>query len=178
MNKTTTIIALMVLLAPAAAFGSISSLELHGAGEFTYLGFIKVYDAELYVRTPFSAEEILDENTSKCLKLEYNVGLKAEDFRKSAVKILSRQHVPATLERVKSEIELLHNAYREVGDGDSYSLCYDAESQTTTLSLNQQELVSIASPEFAKIYFGIWLGENEPLDEELRNQLLTPAKTK
>jgi hypothetical protein len=91
---------------------------------------------------------------------------------------LARQHAPETLERVKSELERLHNAYREVGEGDSYSLCYDAETQTTTLSMNQEELISIASPEFAEIYFGIWLGSNGPLDEGLRNQLLTPAKRK
>ena len=178
MNRSTNIIVFLIFITPAAAFGSLSGLEKHGTGEFRYLGFIKVYEAELYVQTPAAAEEILDGKTSRCLKLQYSVALKADDFRKSAIKILSRQHSPETLERVKSEIERLHNAYREVGEGDSYSLCYDAENQTTTLSLNQQELVSIASPEFAEIYFGIWLGENEPLDEELRKQLLTPAKTK
>ncbi len=178
MNRPTKIIVILFLIAPVAAFGSISGLELHGAGEFRYLGFIKVYDAELYVQDPVAAEEILDGKTSRCLNLRYSVALKADDFRKSAVKILSRQHAPEKLERVKTEIERLHNAYREVGAGDSYSLCYDAESQTTTLSLNRQELVSIVSPEFAEVYFGIWLGDNEPLDEGLRKQLLTPAKTK
>ena len=172
------IIFILFFIIPAVAFGSITGLELHGKGEFRYLGFIKVYDAELYVQTPAVSEEILNGNTSRCLKMEYSVALKADDFRNSANKILSRQHAPETLERMKSEIDRLHNAYRGVGEGDSYSLCYDADSQTTTLMLNQQELVTVASPEFAEIYFGIWLGPDDPLDEDLRDQLLTPAKTK
>lgn len=165
----------LVMFLPAGAFGSIVGLELHGKGEFRYLGFIKVYDAALYLQNPAATDEILDAGTSRCLKLDYTVPLRADDFKMGAFKILSRQHTPEKLASVNFEIERLHNAYRDVREGDSYSLCYDASRQTTTLVLNQQELVTIASPDFAEIYFGIWLSPENPMDEDLRNQLLKPA---
>jgi len=42
----------------------------------------------------------------------------------------------------------------------------------TTLSYNGGVLVSVDSPDFAEIYFSIWLGKTDPLDETLRDDLL------
>lgn len=171
------LIFVIVVLIPAVGSGSLPGLQMHGEGEARYLGFIKVYDAALYTQTPAAADKILSEDTSRCLKLDYTVSLTAKDFKRGANTILSRQHTPEKLALVRSEIDRMHNAYRDVRKGDSYSLCYEAASRATTLSLNQQELITITSADFAEIYFGIWLGPINPIDETLRNQLLTPAKT-
>lgn len=71
---------------------------------------------------------------------------------------------------------MLHNAYQDVQKGDSYYLCYDAQQHQTTLTLNDTKLVTVPSAEFAKVYFGIWLGEIKPIDERLRERLLRGAE--
>jgi len=75
-----------------------------------------------------------------------------------------------------TEIETLHNGYRPVQEGDSYHLCYDAESVTTTLSLNNEDLVTITSKEFSTLYFGIWLSTDKPIDKKLQRTLVGQNK--
>jgi hypothetical protein len=169
----TSIIALFVL--PAAAVGLVDSMTLVGQGNARYMGFIKVYDALLYVPNKVDQARILSSEVSKCLKLEYAVGLKPEDLIKGANLVLERQHPQEHLERIKPHVDELHNAYRAVDKGDSYTLCYDAESGLTTLSLNAEQLVAIQSDEFSSAYFGIWLSPDKPLSSALQKQLVTPA---
>jgi hypothetical protein len=150
----------------------MSQLILVGEGEVYYMGFIKVYDAALYVESKTNSQEIIDPETSRCLKLTYEVSLAVEDFVRGAETVLARQHSPGEIAHLRQEIDILHGAYRDVGKGDSYSLCYDAPRRLTTLALNDTELVAIHSNDFAEAYFGIWLGAVEPIDEKLRDQLL------
>jgi len=143
-----------------------------GQGEVHYLGFIKVYDASLYSSELAGAKDILSVDVSKCLYLEYSVGVEKEDFAKAAHTVLNRQFSEEQLAPVKSDIEKIHKGYRDVQDGDSYSLCYSSADKVTTLSYNGGVLVSVNSPDFAKIYFSIWLGTTDPLDDTLRDDLL------
>lgn len=147
-------------------------MTLRGKGVIKYLGFIEVYDAALYTRNPNDTANILDPEISKCLRLEYKVSLSPEDFITGAYTVLRRQHPPETLNRVEQEISALHEAYRPVGKGDQYQLCYDGEKKVTTLLLNRQELIAIESPEFGNIYLGIWLDSREPIDGKMRDSLL------
>lgn len=166
-------IALFVL--PAAAIGLVDSMTLVAKGNARYMGFIKVYDAQLYVPEKVDHDRILSTEVSKCLKLDYDVGLKPKDLIKGANIVLERQHTEEHLERLKPYVEELHKAYRAVDKGDSYTLCYDAESELTTLSLNAEQLVAIQSDEFSSAYFGIWLSPDKPLSSALQKQLATPA---
>lgn len=170
-------VAIVILFSPTA-FGAVSGMKLQSRAESKYLGFIKVYNASLYTRQTVSAENILAEETSRCLKLDYAVSIKAADFARGADAILSRQHDPATVAAVKAEIDKLHQAYRDVKKGDAYRLCYEAQSRDTTLFLNEEKLISITSAQFAEIYFGIWLGARAPIDENLRDKLLSPLRPK
>jgi hypothetical protein len=111
--------------------------------------------------------------TSRCLKLTYDVSLTVKDFVLGAETILARQHTPEKIAELRQEIDMLHAAYRDVQKGDSYYLCYDAPQRLTTLTLNDTELVAVPSNEFAEAYFGIWLGAVQPIDEKLRNRLLS-----
>jgi hypothetical protein len=114
----------------------------------------------------------MDLETSRCLKLTYDVSLAVKDFVLGAETILARQHSPEGIIKLRKEIDLLHAAYRDVQKGDNYYLCYDAPQRLTTLTLNDTELVAVPSKEFAEAYFGIWLGAVQPIDEKLRDLLL------
>lgn len=150
----------------------IDSMQLRGEGNVYYLGFIKVYDASLLIKNDTNAVNILDPQISKCLKLEYDVSLTSENFIEGANTVLGRQHSVERLNTLKKEIATLHSAYQPVQEGDSYLLCYNAESATTTLTLNGDDLVSITSEEFSSLYFGIWLSPDKPIDKKLQSDLL------
>ena len=169
------IIIITLFVMPAAAVGLVDSMTLVAKGNARYMGFIKVYDAHLYVPEKVDHERILSAEVSKCLKLEYDVGLKPKDLIKGANLVLQRQYPEEHLARIRPHVEELHNAYRPVDKGDSYTLCYDAESELTTLSLNAEQLVAIQSDEFGSAYFGIWLSPNKPLSSALQKQLVKQA---
>lgn len=151
----------------------VETMILQGKGDVRYLGFIKVYDAHLYTDRSYNGTDILAPEISKCLKLIYDVSLTPDNFIEGANTILAKQHPETILEGFKSELDTLHAAYQPVEDGDHYTLCYDSISATTTLSLNNSKLAAITSRDFSNIYFGIWLGKEDPLDEDLRDDLLT-----
>lgn len=157
--------------------GDPSKLIQVGSGTVHYLGIIKVYDATLSVNQVVLKENILDPEISKCLKLEYAVSLTVEDFIQGAEMVLQRQHSKERVSLVREQIDVLHAQYRDVEKGDFYTLCYDSASSTTTLSLNKEDLVKVVSVDFAKIYFGIWLGPESPLDENLRDDLLQSGES-
>ena len=162
----------LTLFLPGPGYATISGMNLIGKGEVYYLGFIKVYDAALYANTQSSGKVVLDHETSRCLKLTYDVSLTVKDFVLGAETILARQHPPEVIADLREKIDLLHDAYRDVKKGDSYYLCYDATQRLTTLTLNDNELVAVPSPDFAEAYFGIWLGAVQPIDKTLRERLL------
>lgn len=149
-----------------------AEMQRLGNGEVYYLKFIKVYDANLYWLEIEEEKDILSADVSKCLELDYSVDIDKNDFIKAAESVLNRQFTKEQLTRVSGEIETLHQGYRDVSDGDSYTLCYSSMDKVTTLSYNGELLVSVNSPAFAEIYFSIWLGSTNPLDETLRDDLL------
>lgn len=174
MHKLRILFLTFLVAVPTPAQAIISTLDLQSRATLTYLGFIKVYEASLYAEHPVTERTVLQTDTSKCLRLEYAVSLDTDDFIEGAETVLNRQHSPQQLAQVRHHIDQLHRQYRDVQSGDNYTLCYDATSGRTTLSLNDQELVEIESPLFAAIYFGIWLGPEDPLDDSVRDRLLSP----
>lgn len=161
-----------ILFVSRPGYATISGMNLMGKGEVYYMGFIKVYDAALYANANNGGQVVIDSETSRCLKLTYNVSLTVKDFVLGAETVLARQHSPEGISKLRKEIDMLHAAYRDVEKGDSYYLCYDAPQRLTTLTLNDTELVGVSSEEFAEAYFGIWLGAVQPIDEKLRDGLL------
>lgn len=172
------IIVVFLILDAGIGPGIVYGMQLQGRGVVRYLGLFKVYDAALYTPQPVPRGKILDAATSRCLKLDYAVALTVDDLILGAETVLARQHSPARLARVQSEIDKLHSGYKDVKSGDSYSLCYEATTRKTALLLNGQRQVTITSADFAEIYFGIWLGPLAPIDERLRDRLLTRMEEK
>lgn len=168
------LLALSVLLVSSASVhaGPAEELVVRGEGDVRYMGFIRVYDAELLAPADAVLSDVLQAQRSYCLRLTYKVALTAENFVTAAEEILSRQYAQDQLDTYRPLIDQLHQAYRDVAKGDRYRLCYDADSQSTQLILNDEVLVSVISPEFAILYAGIWLDAKRPLDAGLRNRLL------
>ncbi len=162
----------LLLFFPGPSYAKVSGMNLLGKGEVYYMGFIKVYDAALYANAETNSQEAMAPETSRCLKLIYDVSLSVKDFVLGAETILARQHTPEKIAELRKGIDMLHDAYRDVKKGDSYYLCYDAPQRLTTLTLNETQLVAVPSKEFAEAYFGIWLGAVEPIDDKLRDRLL------
>ena len=170
--KTTILTIFFILFFATAHSNSVDNMELHGTGEAYYLKFIKVYNASLYTAQAANEQDIISGSVSKCLLLTYDVSLKQKDFIKAANTVLERQFTAEQLGSVKDEIDRLHAGYVDVKDGDQYSLCFDSTESSISLSHNKIELVRIYSKPFAKIYFSIWLGNDSPLDDTLRDKLL------
>lgn len=166
------IISVFITLEPMTAPAAPESMSLVGSGEARYLGFIKVYDAGLYVQNAGETDRILSPDVSKCLKLTYDVALKPKDFVKGATLVLNRQQSSEQLDLIWPQVEKLHDAYVSVAKGDSYLLCYDAATSSTSLSLNGKELARVESRQFSEAYFGIWLAPEQPLSTSLQNDLL------
>lgn len=162
------------MLSPALVSASIANHSLQKVGEGTayYLKFIKVYDASLYISDDAVRKDILSSNVSKCLHLDYDVDITRDIFIESSTDSLSRQFPAEVLAEFSTDIDLIHQNYQDVKKGDSYTLCYDRDTKETTLAFNNTVVVSITSPGFAEFYFSIWLGETDPLDKNLRDELL------
>ncbi|UOG90887.1 MAG: chalcone isomerase family protein [Candidatus Thiothrix sulfatifontis] len=159
---------------PLSVWANIpAGLQTAGKGEALYMGVIKVYDAELSVSPGATRANVLDASVSRCLKLDYAVELTADKFTLAAETVLKRQHDAATLAKIQPQLDQLHAAYVDVKPGDIYQMCYDTKTQATSLLLNGKAVTQVKSAAFAQVYFGIWLGEKQPIAQELREQLLT-----
>ncbi|OOG24584.1 hypothetical protein B1C78_08555 [Thioalkalivibrio denitrificans] len=146
------------------------TLELKGAGLARYALFIRVYGAGLYGPQGVPAQGLLEQDERKRLEIEYFVDIEASDLARAADTILERQLEPALLQALAPRIDRLHDAYRPVRPGDRYVMEY-LPGHGTELRLNGETLVTIEGRDFARAYFGIWLGDR-PLSSSLRDALL------
>lgn len=158
-----------ISILPGTSLASYKQWPLVSKGEVRYLKMIKVYDISLFSPAKVNANNILNTNISKCLKLDYAVSLSVDKFRLATTKVLNRQHSPSFLKSIERPLETLQNAYKPVKKGDTYSLCYNSSNQFMRLELNDKKLVEIKSAELAKAYLGIWLSKNKPISGPLYN---------
>ncbi|MCG8591273.1 MAG: chalcone isomerase family protein [Proteobacteria bacterium] len=147
------------------------NLALSGLGLLRYRVLFRGYVAGLYLPAGTAPERVLDD-VSKRLEIEYFWAIRAGDFARAADAFLERNADPATRAALAERVARLHAGYRDVSPGDRYALTYQP-GRGTSLALNGQELVRIPGADFAAAYFAIWLGP-EPLNDSLRNQLLSP----
>lgn len=144
-------------------------LELHGLGLLRYRWVFKGYVAALYLPPGTAAERAL-EDVAKRLELEYFWSIAGPDFGDAAEQLLAKSLSARELDALRERLTRLHAAYQDVKPGDRYALDY-LPGKGTTLSKNGDALATIPGADFAKAYFGIWLGK-QPLDESLKQQLL------
>jgi hypothetical protein len=144
-------------------------LALQSLGLLRYRVFFKGYVAALYLE-PGVPPPLALEAVPKRLELEYFWPIAGEKFGPAAESVLERNLDEQSLERLRPQIEALHEQYQDVKPGDRYALTY-LPGEGTELAKNGLRLALVPGEEFARAYFSIWLGES-PLDRELRDQLL------
>ena len=145
-------------------------LNLKGVALGKYALLFKVGVAALYGPSDPRLTSLQPPDRPLRLEIEYLMDISRERFIEAAMKTLRNQHSESTLRRYSNEIGRMHSFYRDVEKGDRYALTYHP-TIGTTLELNGKFLGVVPSPEFARLYFGIWLGEN-PVSDSLREGLL------
>lgn len=151
---------------------SSAEMQPRGKGTAYWKRVIKVYDAQLIAPADATAENILDDDVSKCLLLTYRVPLDAGKIISASNIVLERQHTAEVLATIKDDLKLLVSKMQAVEKGDQYQLCYDHLSKTLSLELNNELKHESQSALLAKLYLGIWLNENLPISKKLRLSLL------
>jgi hypothetical protein len=144
-------------------------LALQSLGLLRYRVFFKGYVAALYLEPGAEPANAL-EAVPKRLELEYFWDIGGEKFGPVAESALARNLDERSFERLRPQIEALHQQYEDVKPGDRYALTY-LPGEGTELAKNGVRLALVPGEEFARAYFRIWLGE-APLDRDLRDQLL------
>jgi hypothetical protein len=144
-------------------------LALQSVGLVRYRIFFKGYVAALYLEEGTPPENVL-EDVPKRLELEYFWSIAGEKFGPVAESALERNLDARSFERLRPRIEALHEKYQDVKPGDRYALTF-LPGEGTELAKNGLRLALVPGEDFARAYFGIWLGE-APLDRGLRDRLL------
>ncbi|MEK8079501.1 chalcone isomerase family protein [Pseudomonas sp. XK-1] len=148
---------------------SEASLERKNQSVLTYL-WVDVYAAAFYAPAQTSASQAFSRPLKQRLELYYFRNIAREDVIKAAWTTLNRQHSPATLARLRNELDALHDKFQDIQPGDRYALNFAPESGLS-LERNGQIAFTSQDPELARAYLGIWLAPNG-LSDTLRNQLL------
>lgn len=144
-------------------------LVLEGAGLFRWKYFVKVYAAAHYVGEEARGRPA-DADVPRRLEIAYFVGISGEDFGRAADELLADALPPDRLASLRSRLDDLHRAYVDVKAGDRYALTY-VPGRGTELALNGAPIALIPGADFARAYFGIWIGKR-PIDDGLRDALL------
>ena len=129
-----TLVLTLTLVLPGVV--SSAEMEPRGKGTAYWKRVIKVYDAQLIAPADATAENILDDDMSKCLLLTYRVPLDAGKIITASNTVLERQHTPEVLASIEEDLKLLGSKMQAVEKGDQYQLCYDHLSKTLRLELN------------------------------------------
>jgi hypothetical protein len=142
---------------------------LVGATTFRWMSVIKVYDARLHLGAGEPSSKVFADIPVR-LQLTYHRGFTAAEIIKGGDTLLARNVKADALVSLRERLELINRAYRDVREGDSYTLTY-VPGKGTTLRLNGSPLVTIPGHDFAAAYFRIWLGD-DPISESMRDALL------
>lgn len=121
-------------------------------------------DVALYVPTGTDQENILTD-IPRALSFYYYVTISGEQFARAAIETLRQNVDEAKLSRHADDIARMGSWFTTVRRGDRYLLTYKP-GRGTTLAFNGEEKGTITDPEFAYIYFQIWLG-SEPIDARM-----------
>ncbi len=142
--------------------------KLRGIKLFEYWMF-DLYTAALYLPAGVRTIDEVLSPVPKSLVLHYHRTIKASQMNEAAAKAMRKN--PDFDEAVLRErIETIEKVYETVNKGDRYELRYVPEKGTVLLR-NGEVQVTIPGEDFARVYFGIWLGHH-PLNTELRDVLI------
>lgn len=161
------------LLAPVASYADIPQVQHYigeaskkGAGRLKYLVW-DVYDATLY--SSYSSNESFNINKPFALKLDYLIALKGNDIAERSIKEMRGQGFEdeEKLERWQAQMK---NIFPDVESGESIIGIRDIKGNSIFYK-NTTKIGQVNDPEFTKVFFDIWLGQDTS-HPYLRQQLL------
>lgn len=133
-----------------------NALKLYNTALLRVGLIFKVYAAGLYLADEADAGRVL-EDVPKRLEIAYLRDLDAGVLVQAADDYLKKNHTAEEIASIKSRLDDLNKLYAAVKEGDRYALTY-LPGAGSELVLNGKRLGVIPGADFAKIYFGIWLG--------------------
>lgn len=150
---------------------ALPSAVLSGQATMTFWG-LKVYRASLWV-TPGFMPRAYDQSAF-ALELAYLRDLKGADIARRSITEMRRQGPIETAREARWETRM-RELFPDVKPGDSITGVSQPGRGALFLS-NGRVLGEIADPEFARLFFGIWLAP-QTSEPQLRRDLLAPAQT-
>jgi len=147
-------------LFPASYPAGEMTLQQKGISKLTVGYIFDVYVAAFY-QPPGSGPADALADQPRHLEIHYLRAISREDFIDAAEDMLSRQHPPSEIAAIRDGIERINAWYEDVGKGDRYALTY-VPGIGTELKRNGVSKGIVEGDTFARIYFSIWLGENNP----------------
>lgn len=153
---------------PMTATVGDSELPLRSTHLFRYWGF-RVYSAAIYIgREVGKGDDVLVETPMR-LVLHYHRTIEPSNMIEGAEKVMPRDP-ENDMEALRDRLDRVNAAYEEVSRGDEYAVTYEP-GVGLTIALNGEDQVTVEGFDFARAYFGIWLGPR-PISDSLRQALL------
>lgn len=149
--------------------GLLGQVVLSGRKQFTFFGFA-VYDASLWVEPGFRAQDY--ERHGFALDLLYQRDFSNADITRRSIEEMARL-APLTDERKQAWEAWLRTAFPDVRKGDRITGIHRPSAGATFLT-NGRITGRTDDPEFARLFFGIWLSPKTS-EPALRQALLGQA---
>ena len=158
-----------VMTSPASMEGMAAPLALRGQSRYSYFGF-DVYDASLWVAPDFQPEQ--HEKQLLALELHYLRAFQAKDIAKRSLQEMRRAGA-LTAAQETHWMAAMQRVFPNVRRGDRL-LGLHRPGQSAEFWLNGHKRGEIQDPEFARLFFGIWLSPKTSAPA-LRQALIGPA---
>ena len=146
------------------------SFDKLGEYRYVYRIFFDIYEAALFTEPGAEAVDVMNADAAFHLQFRYLRDIDKSIILKSADRMLEKNLSDAELEAIRDRVAKINEAYTSVGNGDTSSLTYKPDVGTT-LTINDEAVVTIPGEDFARLYFRIWLGE-QAISESLKENLL------
>jgi hypothetical protein len=143
----------------------VPNAEIVGNGEYKFL-FMKVFSA-----TTYAPQGKLKFDQPFALELKYERNIKGEAIVNKTIEEISHQSNKVDQAELKTWQNELIKIIPNVTKGSILTGIYTSDQQTLFFDKNWSLLGKVDGAEFAKHFFGIWLGPDSS-DSKLKNKLL------
>lgn len=148
----------------------LAQLRAAGSGTYTYWGF-EVYQASLWVEPGFEPGAFARQRHA--LELQYLRSFKGRDIAERSIEEM-RRIGPFSEAQAKDWLQAMVAAFPDVRAGDRL-LGVHLPGRGAQFYYNGRPTSEVRDPEFARLFFGIWLSEQTPAPK-LRAALLGPVR--
>jgi hypothetical protein len=163
------LLALAAVGAQADAQGPVPGMRMSGEGTLRFLG-MEIYQARLWVTPQFRSADYAAHPLA--LELNYRRGFTAKAIAERSLQEMRRIGT-FTEAQSQSWLQALQAALPDVKAGDRVTGLY-RPGVGAVFRLQERTVGEVADPEFARLFFGIWLSP-QTSEPALRQSLLPAA---